>query len=290
MPWGNKPSDGGHLILSEDERLELLAEFPSAHKFVRRYMSGGDFIDDTTRYCLWLTEAKPEEIKSMPPIMERVAKVKAFRLGSKASTTRDYAMYPTRFRQIAQPGSDYLAIPEVSSEKRPYIPIAVIAKDVICSNTVQFVPGAGIFVFGILTSSMHMAWVRVVAGRLESRYRYSNTLVYNNYPWPSPTPAQKAKVEELAQAVLDARAFYPDSTLAQLYDPLLMPHEVTKAHQRLDRAVERCYRPQPFASDRERIEFLFALYEQLTAPLLPAAPPTRRRAGKASAPASQNRT
>ncbi len=128
---------------------------------------------------------------------------------------------------------------------------------------------------------MHMSWVRLVAGRLESRYRYSNTLVYNNYPWPqNPTPPQKAKVEELAQAVLDARALYPDSTLAQLYDPLLMPAELVHAHQRLDRAVERCYRPEPFASDRERVEFLFALYEQLTAPLLPATPVRRRRAAR----------
>jgi hypothetical protein len=281
MSWGNKPTDGGHLILSVEERADLLTLCPDAERFIRRYMSGGDFIDDTVRYCLWLVNAKPYELEAVPEIRKRLAAVRDFRLNSKAATTRAYARYPSKFRQIAQPQNSYLAIPEVSSERRAYIPMAMLNSEVICSNTVQFIPDATPYHFGVLTSSMHMAWVKLVAGRLKSDFRYSNTLVYNNYPWPqSPTSAQEAKVEELAQSVLDARALYPDSTLAQLYDPLFMPAELVKAHQLLDRAVERCYRPEPFASGRERVEFLFSLYEQLTAPLLPATP-TRQRSRRA---------
>src|SRR5208337_615180 len=182
------------------------------------------------------------------------------------------------FRQIAQPHSTYLAVPEVSSERRAYIPMAMIEPEVICSNTTQFIPDATLYHYGILTSAMHMAWVKRVAGRLESRFRYSNTLVYNNFPWPvNATNAQRARVEELAQAVLGARAQFPDSTLSELYDPLFMPPPLLQAHQQLDRAVERCYRPEPFANDQARVEFLFSLYEQLTTPLLPAARGTRRR-------------
>lgn len=275
MSWGNKPTDGGNLILSPEERRQLIQDYPAAKPLVKRYMSGGDFLDGAERYCLWLVDATPEQL-GIPPIKHRLAAVKTFRSESKASTTREYAKFPSRFRQIAQPKTAYLAIPEVSSERRDYIPIASLSQNVICSNTIQCIPSASHWLFGILTSRLHMAWARVVAGKLKSDFRYSNSLVYNNYPWPNPTPTQKARVEELAQAVLDARALYPDSTLAQLYDPLLMPPELTKAHQQLDRAVERCYRPEPFTTDRERVEFLFALYEQLTAPLLPAVKKTRR--------------
>lgn len=278
MSWGNKPTDGGHLILSEEERGELLELCPSAKRYIRRFMSGSNFVDDSVRYCLWLEDATPEDLATMPPVMKRIAAVKAFRLASKAASTRAYARYPSRFRQIAQPDSAYLAIPEVSSERRTYIPMAMIPKKVICSNKIQFIPSASSWIFGILTSAMHMAWTRVVCGRMKSDISYSNTLVYNNYPWPrNPTAAQISKVEELAKGVLSVRTSFPKSTLAQLYDPLLTPPELLKAHQRLDRAVERCYRAEPFANDRERVEFLFALYEQLTAPLLPAAPKTRRR-------------
>lgn len=278
MSWGNKPTDGGHLILSSEEREELIRACPRARRCVRRYMSGGDFIDGIVRYCLWLVDARPEELAAMPEVMERVAAVREFRLRSKAPSTRAYARYAARFRQIAQPASDYLTIPEVSSETRQYVPIAVVSHDVICSNTVQFVPSADRFLFAVLTSSMHMAWLRIVGGRLESRYRYSNTLVYNNYPWPhNPTPQQRTRVEECAQRVLDARALYPDATLGHLYDTLTMPAELVHAHQQLDRAVERCYRPEPFASDRDRVEYLFALYQQLNTPLLPPQATRRRR-------------
>ncbi len=276
MSWGNKPTDGGHFILSPEERVEMINSEPDAAKFIRRYMGGGDFINGHERYCLWLTDIAPNELRNLPMVTARVNAVKEMRLASKAESTRKFAAYPTLFRQISQPNSDYLAIPEVSSESRAYIPIAFISKEVICSNTVQFVPDASVWHFGILTSTMHMAWMREVCGRLKSDYRYSNTLVYNNFPWPmGATEAQRAKVEEAAGMVLSARAQYPASTLADLYDPVTMPPALAKAHEALDRAVDRCYRKDPFPSDRQRVEHLFALYEHLTAPLAVEKKPKR---------------
>ena len=281
MSWGNKPTDGGHLLLSPAERQELIAAEPDVAMLIRPYMGGQDFLNSQERYCLWLKDIPPSELRRHPSILTRIEAVRAFRLASKAATTRAYAQYPTLFRQIAQPETDYLAVPEVSSENRSYIPIAYVLHNVICSNTVQFVAGATLYHLAILTSAIHMAWMRTTCGRLKSDYRYSNTLVYNNFPWPNPNPAQRVKVEEKAQAVLDARAPHLPprgmSTLADLYNPLTMPPALAKAHAELDKAVEKCYRPEPFHSDRERVEHLFRLYEQLTAPLLPAALRTRSR-------------
>ena len=190
--WGNKPTDGGHLILSEEERQELAAKEPEALRFVRRYMSSGDFIDGAVRYCLWLVEATPAELQRMPVVRERLERVAAFRRASKAETTRAYANRPALFRQIAQPTTRYLAVPEVSSERRTYIPMAMIDPEVICSNKIQFTPNASLFHFGVLTSAMHMAWVKRIGGRLKSDPSYSNSLIYNNYPWPvNATAAQK---------------------------------------------------------------------------------------------------
>lgn len=277
MNWGNKPTDGGHLILTPEERDELLAKEPAAVKYIRPFMSGGDFINGVERFCLWLKDVSPGELRTLPLVLARVEAVKQMRLASKAESTRKYAAFPTLFRQIAQPDSDYLAIPEVSSERRSYIPIAFASKNIICSNKIQFVPEATVWHFGILTSMMHMAWMRQVCGRLESRYSYSNTLVYNNYPWPEAvTEAQKAAVEKAAQAVLDARAAFPTSTLADLYDPVTMPPSLVKAHAELDRCVDRCYRKEPFPNDRARVEHLFALYEKLTAPLVKYDKPKRK--------------
>jgi len=277
MSWGNKPTDGGHFLMTPEERDQLIKAEPAAEQFIRPYMGGYDFINAEPRYCLWLVDADAEKVRRMPKVRERVQQVRDFRAESKAESTRRYAKFPMLFRQIAQPDSDYLAVPEVSSENRPYIPIAFLSKNVICSNTVQFVPNATAYHFGVLTSAMHMAWVRQVCGRLESRYRYSNTLVYNNFPWPQePSAKQRAAVETAAQAVLDVRKQFPTATLADLYDPLSMPPALVKAHAQLDRAVDLCYRPQPFENDRQRVEFLFALYEKLTAPLIPV-PPKRRR-------------
>ena len=280
MSWGNKPTDGGHFIMSPEERAELLKQEPQAEGFIRRYMGGGDFLNGLERYCLWLVDADPAALRKCPLVMERIERVKQFRSESKAESTRRYANQPTLFRQIAQPTTPYLAVPEVSSESRNYIPMAYFGPEVICSNTVQFVPAATLYHFGVLSSSMHMDWMRTVAGRLKSDYRYSNTLVYNNFPWPSPDEAQRKAVEAAAQAVLDARAAHPTATLADLYDPVTMPPDLAKAHAALDKAVDRCYRAEPFTSERERVEYLFALYEKLTAPLAPTETTKKRRTKK----------
>ena len=213
----------------------------------------------------------------MPTVMERVQAVRDFRLKSSAIPTRKMAAMPTRFFFESQPATDYILIPEVSSERRNYIPIGFVSKEVISANTNFLIPSADLFLFGVLTSTMHMAWMRQIGGRLESRYRYIGSLVYNTFPWPdAATPTKRTAVEKAAQRVLDARAAFPASTLADLYDPLTMPPSLAAAHAALDKAVEKCYRSDPFPSDRARVEYLFALYEHLTAPLAPT-PRTRRR-------------
>lgn len=287
MRWGNKPTDGGNLILTAEEAEEITATHPQARPFVRPFISGGDFIDGIQRYCLWLKDAPPT-ILQLPPIKSRIEQVRKFRLESKAATTRDYASYPSLFRQIAQPETDYLAIPEVSSERRTYIPIAFVKNNVICSNTLQFISSAEIYHFGVLCSTMHNAWMRAVCGRLESRYRYSNSIVYNNFPWPdAPTDKQRTAVEAAAQAVLDARAQFPQSSLADLYDPLTMPPTLVKAHQKLDAVVDACYRKAAFANDAQRVEFLFERYQQLTS-LLPAEGKTKKRKATQKSVAAPN--
>lgn len=211
--------------------------------------------------------------------MERVAAVKEFRLKSTAEPTKKAAKTPTKFFYISQPKSEYIAIPEVSSIRRRYIPIGFLKPSVIASNKIYLIPSPSLYLFGVLSSGMHMAWARQVCGRLKSDFQYSGTIVYNNYPWPdAPSEKRKAAVEVAAQAVLDAREVWlaKSSTLADLYDPLAMPLNLVKAHQALDRAVDRCYRKQPFVSERQRVEFLFALYEKLTAPLIAAGQKKRK--------------
>ena len=262
MSWGNKPTDGGNFILSPDERTCAVTSEPDIEKYIKRFVSGGDFIKGIERYCLWLKDANPADIRNSKFISERVDGVRQMRLASKASTTRDYAVYPTLFRQIAQPNTRYLAVPEVSSERRDYIPMAYLSGDIICSNKVQFVPDATLYHFGMLTSRMHMAWMRTIAGRLESRYSYSNSLVYNNFIWPQASREQKAYIEKLVQNILDARAEFPDASLADLYDPLTMPPVLAKAHKALDKAVDKLYQPKPFAADAERVALLFERYQK----------------------------
>jgi hypothetical protein len=268
MMWGNKPTDGGHLIISPTERIDILSREPELEPFIRRFLGGGDLLNDIERYCFWLKDASPSTIKGSPELRRRTEAVREFRQSSKAESTRKFASFPFLFRQISQPDTDYLAVPEVSSENRTYIPIVFLKQSVICSNTLQFVADAQLWHFGILESSMHMAWMRVVCGRLKSDYRYSNSIVYNNFPWPSDIETkQRDGINEKAQAVLDIRERYSDCSLAELYDPLSMPADLLKAHQQLDRAVEKCYRAKAFNSDRERVEFLFELYESLARPL-----------------------
>ena len=326
MRCGNKPSDGGNLILTDDEKAALLAEEPGARRFLRRFTGSEEFINGNMRWCLWLEGAEPNLLRGLPRIMERVEKVRAFRLKSTAAPTRNAAQTPALFFYRSQPAQKYILIPEVSSARRTYIPIGIVSPEVVSANTNFLIPSADIYLFGVLTSAMHMAWLRQVGGRLKSDYRYSGSMVYNTFPWPqfknagypeigagkpfcvrethiaflmgwtddsepeevpgrkAATPAgdttaanpKKARVEAAAQAVLDARAKHAHATLADLYDPLTMPANLVKAHADLDRAVDQCYRKQPFTTDQQRIEFLFALYEQYTAPLLTAAKSKRQ--------------
>ncbi|WP_259404655.1 DNA methyltransferase [Hymenobacter sp. HSC-4F20] len=282
MVWGNKPSDGGFLILSTEEKNELLTKEPSAAPWIRKYVGGEELIRGTERWCLWLVDASPSEIQRLPLVKARVEAVRKTRLGSIAPSTQKRAATPTLFVQVAQPDSDYLAIPEVSSERRIYIPIGFLPKEVIASNTVQMVPDATPYLFGLLTSTMHMTWMRHTCGRLKSDFRYSSSLVYNNFPFPSsPTPKQVAAVEAAAQQVLAARAQFPMESLATLYDPLTMPPALVKAHQQLDKAVDLCYRAAAFPTELSRLEYLFAEYRRLTEPVLDAGKLTKpKRATK----------
>ncbi|MGD0899960.1 MAG: DNA methyltransferase, partial [Thermoguttaceae bacterium] len=281
MRCGNKPSDGGHLILTDRERKGLLREEPAAKKYLRRYTGAEEFINGNMRWCLWLEGANPADLRGLPRVWERIKAVKKFREKSTAEPTKKAAQTPTMFFYVSQPATDYILIPEVSSKNRRFIPIGLMSKHVVSANTNFLVPEADRYLFGVLTSSMHMAWVRQVGGRLKSDYRYSGSMVYNTFPWPpSPTSKQRAAIEAAVQGVLDARDEYlaRGETLADLYDVLAMPPKLVKAHRALDRAVDRCYRRQPFTTERQRVEFLFALYEKLTAPLLPATGKTKRSA------------
>jgi len=277
MKKGSQPTDGGHLILTNEDKKSLLHEDPDAKQWLRKFIGGEELINGGNRWCLWLKDAEPDELRKHPRIMERIAKVRESRLKSPTASVREYAEQPTLFTQDRQPAKAYLAVPEVSSETRRYIPIAFLPPTVIASNKLQIIVGGTVYHFGVLSSAMHMAWVRVVSGRLESRLSYAPS-VYNNYPWPVPMDKQYAELETAAQAVLDARKEFPNATLADLYDPLAMPPSLVKAHTALDRAVDKCYRPEPFTSERQRVEYLFALYEKLSAPLLPATP--KKKAGR----------
>ncbi len=265
MSSGGKPVEGGNLIFTEDEKQDFLQREPMAGKFFRPFMGSDDFINGHGRWCLWLVDASPKELRTMPEVIKRVEAVKEFRLSSVKAATREYANQPTRFMEIKQPQSDYLMIPATSSENRRYIPIGYLSKDVVASNAASFVPDATLYHFGVLTSNVHMAWMRAVCGRLEMRYRYSVNLVYNNFPWPTPTDAQKSKIEQTAQAILDARAMYPDCSLADLYDEVTMPPELRKAHQQNDRAVMQAYGFWgKLNTETECVAELMKMYQALT--------------------------
>ena len=267
MKKGSQPTDGGNLVLTRQERDDLATAEPLAEQWLRPYLGGEELINDGDRWCLWLRDADPSELRQCPRVLARVQLVREARLKSPTKSVQEDAGRPTLFTQDRQPDSPYLAVPEVSSIRRKYIPIAFLKPSIIGSNKLQMIVGGTIFHFGALSSVLHMAWVRVVAGKLKSDFSYSPS-VYNNFPWPeAPTDKQREAVEAKAQAVLDARAKFPQSSLADLYDPLTMPQALQKAHAELDKAVEACYRKAAFHTDRERVEFLFALYEKLTAPL-----------------------
>jgi len=268
MQWGNKPVDGGNLILNNEEKEDLLKKEPLAKKFIKRLISAKEFLNGIDRWCLWLVDIEPIELQAMPFVMERVKKVKLMREQSIDHGANELAKFPTTFRDKKNPAK-YILIPSTTSENRKYIPIGFFGKNEIAHNSCHIIVNGNIYTFGILHSEMHMAWVKQVCGRLKSDFRYSNDIVYNNFPWPkNPTDKQIKLVEEKAQKVLDTRKEFPNSSLADLYDPLTMPPTLVKAHQELDKAVDLCYRPQPFPNETKRIEYLFELYEKYTKPLL----------------------
>ena len=305
MLKGSQPTDGGNLLLTDEDKSQYILQEPSGAKFIRPFISADEFLNAKTRWCFWLKDIQPNELKQLSVLMDRVSKVRKMRLSSTKQATVKWADFPTVFTENRQPNSNYVLVPRVSSENRKYIPMGFFDSKAIASDTCITIPNGDLYIFGILTSEMHMTWVKYVCGRLKSDFRYSNTIVYNNYPFPeNVSDKQKQKVEDAAQVVLAVREKYTSpspsfqggeqekieeegqeekesnsppfkegqgevkSSLADLYDPLTMPPDLVKAHQALDKAVDLCYRPQPFVSELNRIEYLFSLYEALSAPLL----------------------
>lgn len=270
---GITPLDNGILAFSKDEYRAFLIKEPTAEKWFRPWLTGNDFINGQTNYCLWLSDATPSDLKSMPNVMTLLSKVQEFRENSKSS--QKFATKPWLFRETTIP-EKFILIPKTSSERRQFFPIGFVENCVV-TNSALYMEGGSFYHFGILASTMHNTWVRYTCGRLKSDYRYSAGIVYNNFPWPDePTDKQRAALETGAQTVLDARAQFPQSSLADLYDPLTMPPTLVKAHQNLDRAVDTCYRKAAFTNDAQRVEFLFERYQQLTS-LLPMEKKTIKR-------------
>lgn len=264
MRAGSMPRDGGYFVLSEEEKNNILKKEPSLKKWIKLYFGATEFLNNKNRWCFWLVGISPAEIKHSNILQERVNAVKTFRENSKAKTTRGYANVPYRFAQVAQPESGtYIAVPKVTSSSRRYIPMGFLSVDIILSDLMFLIPDTTIFDFGILESNVHMAWMRTVCGRLGNGYRYSKELVYNTFPWPSPTDEQKQRIEQTAQGILDARALYPDSSLADLYDPLTMPTELRKAHIANDRAVMAAYGFSTKMSEADCVAELMKMYQKL---------------------------
>ncbi|MEA4922832.1 MAG: DNA methyltransferase [Eubacteriaceae bacterium] len=268
MMFGNMPNDGGNLIISKDEKNDIIKQDPIAKDYIRNFTGSKEFINNQTRYCIWLDNASPSAIKALHVFKKRLEKVKEMRSSSKRPSTRELASTPYLFGEIRQPDTSYIIIPRVSSERRRYIPMGFLSPEVITSDSTLIIPSASLYDFGVLESNIHMSWMRAVCGRLKSDYRYSKDIVYNNFPWPDPTPEQKAKIEQTAQGILDARALYPDSSLADLYDELTMPKELRTAHQMNDKAVMSAYgigpRDPEYKSEAACVAMLMEKYQELT--------------------------
>ena len=266
MSFGNQPRDGGNFVISPDERTEILSKEPDLEKWLHPYIGAEEFIKGKKRYCLWLVHATPNDIKRSKILYNKVEAVRQFRLSSSAKTTNGYAKVPNCFAQMTQPeGVDYLIVPRVSSENRIYIPIGFMLPDNISSDAVQIVPNATVFHFGVLTSNVHMAWMRAVCGRLEMRYRYSKEIVYNTFPWPEPTESQKRRIEETAQGILDVREKYANTPMSTLYDRTLMPNDLYKAHKANDKAVMQAYgMPIKETDEAACVAWLMRLYQKMT--------------------------
>ena len=265
MQKGSSPVDGGNLIIEADEYEQFIQREPEAQKYIKRFVGAREFLHNLPRYCLWLVSASPKELSSLPLVRERIARTRDFRLHSTKAATQKYADLATRFMEIRHPDTNYIIIPRHSSENRRYIPMGYMNNDTICGDANNLIPDASLYHFGVLESNVHMAWMRAVCGRLKSDYRYSNDIVYNNFPWPTPTDEQKAKIEQTAQQILDARALYPDSSLADLYDELTMPVELRRAHQQNDRAVMQAYGFNvKNMTESQCVAELFKLHQELT--------------------------
>ena len=265
MVYGNKPVDGGYLFLSPEEKEHIIAKEPQIERYIKRIYGSVEYINNKERYCLWLVNSNPSDIRNSTFIRNRIEQVKQFRLSSPKKATQLSAEYSTLFQEVRQPDTEYIIVPRVSSENRKYVPMGFMPSNIIVNDSVQIIPEASLYHFGLLESNVHMAWMRAVCGRLKSDYRYSKDVVYNNFPWPNPTDEQKAKIEQTAQAILDARALYPNSSLADLYDELTMPVELRKAHQDNDRAVMAAYGFEVRTmTESQCVAELFKLYQDLT--------------------------
>ena len=274
---GSKPIDGGHYIFNADERAAFLQEEPNAEPYLRPFVGSREFLQGGERWILRLADVEPQVLRTLPRVRERIAAVRAYRLSSRSRPTQALAETPTLYHVNVVPTAPFLVIPKVSSERREYVPIGWLEPPVIPSDLVFIIGNANKSLFVLLTSAMHMAWLRHIGGRLKSDYRYSIGLVYNTFPVP-PVPAERLqRLEPYADAVLTARAAHPNATLADLYAPDLMPVELRRAHRALDGAVDKLYRRSPFSSDRERVEHLLGLYEKMMVPLAASATPRRRR-------------
>lgn len=271
MNFGSMPNDGGHLLLSDEDKAQLIDIEPKAAKWIRSFQGADEFISGQSRWCLWLQGISASDLRAMPEVYKRVQAVKAIRLASTRETTQKLADTPFLFGENRQPNSDYVGVPKTSSELREYVPVGFLSRDVIASTELFAIPDATLFEFAVMNSN---AWMRSVCGRLKSDYRYSASIVYNNFPWPEPTAAQRETIAATGQAILDARAKSPTSTLADIYDPLAMPPELRKAHAANDRAVDAAYGFKANKSEAVRVAFLFVLYNKLTS-LLPSAKPKR---------------
>ncbi|MDX2128942.1 MAG: type IIL restriction-modification enzyme MmeI [Chloroherpetonaceae bacterium] len=276
ISFGSMPNDGGNFLFTDEEKNIFISKEPASKKLFRPLISAYEFLNGEKRWCLWLKDIEPRLLNDLELINERIENVRKHRSRSSRKSTQKLAQFPSLFGENRQPENEYVLIPRHSSENRKYIPMGFFDKNSIVSDSCLYIEGATHFHFGVLMSNLHMSWVKYICGRIKSDYRYSNELVYNNFPWPeNPSEKQVKAIEDAAQKVMEARAAFPQSSLAVLYDPLTMPPQLVKAHQELDKAVDLAYRPQPFTSDANRMEFLFSLYEKYTAELF-----TEEKSGK----------
>jgi len=263
MASGNKPVDGGNLILSESEKNKFLIEFPQAKKFIKKFIGATEFINGTMRYCLWIEDDDLKEAITYDFIRDRIEKTKKFRLNSKDKGAQKMALRSHQFRDFFFTRTSSIIVPQTTSERRKYIPIGFLDSDYIISNGARVVFDAEAWIFAIITSKIHNLWVQTVAGRLETRIQYSNTICYNTFPFPNISDKQKEEITEFVLNILDEREQHSEKTLAELYDPDKMPKDLKEAHHQLDLAIEKCYRDKPFDNDEERLEYLFGLYEEM---------------------------